>query len=55
MSGSPVIIYLLQLLPLNEAEQLTLLMLSIIPVYAIWKLPQVKKHILLDNYGSVPY
>ncbi|MBA6390663.1 multidrug effflux MFS transporter [Colwellia sp. BRX10-3] len=50
MSGSAVIVYLLQLLPLNEAEQLTLLMLSIIPVYAIWKLPQVKKHILLDNY-----
>ncbi|ARD45491.1 multidrug effflux MFS transporter [Colwellia sp. PAMC 21821] len=50
MSGSAVIVYLLQLLPLNEAEQLTLLMLLIIPVYAIWKLPQVKKHILLENY-----
>jgi len=50
MSGSAVIVYLLQLLPLNEAEQMALLMLSIIPVYAIWKLPQVKKHLLLDNY-----
>ena len=50
MSGSAVIVYLLQLLPLNEAEQLTLLMLLIIPVYAIWKLPQVKKHILLESY-----
>ena len=48
MSGSAVIVYLLQLLPLNEAEQLVLLMLTIIPVYAIWKLPQVKKHIMLD-------
>lgn len=48
MSGSAVIVYLLQLLPLNEAEQLVLLMLTIIPVYIIWKLPQVKKHIMLD-------
>lgn len=48
MSGSAVIVYLLQLLPLNEAEQLALLMLTIIPVYIIWKLPQVKKHIMLD-------
>lgn len=50
MSGSAVIVYLLQLLPLNEAEQMALLMLSIIPVYVIWKLPRVKKHILLENY-----
>jgi DHA1 family bicyclomycin/chloramphenicol resistance-like MFS transporter len=50
MCGSAVIVYSLQLLPLNEAEQLTLLMLSIIPVYAIWKLPQVKRHIMLDSY-----
>ncbi|GAA5131268.1 multidrug effflux MFS transporter [Thalassotalea piscium] len=49
MSGSAVIVYLLQLLPLNEAEQLVLLMLSIIPVYLIWKLPRVKKHIMLDQ------
>jgi DHA1 family bicyclomycin/chloramphenicol resistance-like MFS transporter len=48
MSGSAVIVYLLQLLPLNEAEQLVLLMLTTIPVYIIWKLPQVKKHIMLD-------
>jgi len=50
MSGSAVIVYLLQLLPLNEAEQLVLLMLTIIPVYAIWKLPQVKTHIMLDSH-----
>jgi DHA1 family bicyclomycin/chloramphenicol resistance-like MFS transporter len=49
MSGAAVIVYLLQLLPLNEAEQLTLLMLTLIPVYAIWKLPRVKAHIMLDN------
>jgi len=49
MSGSAVIVYLLQLLPLNEAEQLALLMLSIIPVYIVWKLPQVKAHIMLDS------
>lgn len=48
MSGSAVIVYLLQLLPLNEAEQLALLMLAIIPVYIIWKLPRVKTHIMLD-------
>jgi DHA1 family bicyclomycin/chloramphenicol resistance-like MFS transporter len=49
MSGSAVIVYLLQLLPINEAEQLALLMLTIIPVYIIWKLPRVKKHIMLDD------
>jgi len=49
MSGSAVIVYSLQLLPLNEAEQLTLLMLTIIPVYAVWKLPQVKIYIMLDH------
>lgn len=50
MSGSAVIVYLLQLLPLNEVEQLALLMLTIIPVYIIWKLPRVKTHIMLDRY-----
>ena len=49
MSGAAVIVYLLQLLPLNEAEQLALLMLAIIPVYTIWKLPRVKPHIMLDS------
>jgi len=49
MSGSAVIVYLLQLLPINEAEQLVLLMLTIIPVYVVWKLPRVKKHIMLNN------
>jgi DHA1 family bicyclomycin/chloramphenicol resistance-like MFS transporter len=49
MSGSAVIVYLLQLLPLNESEQLVLLMLTMIPVYVIWKLPQVKAHIMLKS------
>jgi len=48
MAGSAVIVYLLQLLPINAAEQLVLLMLTTIPVYVIWKLPRVKKHIMLD-------
>ncbi|AZQ84539.1 Bcr/CflA family efflux MFS transporter [Colwellia sp. Arc7-635] len=50
MSGSAVIVYLLQLLPFNEAEQLALLMLVAVPIYAIWKLPQVKARIMLDNH-----
>ena len=50
MSGSAVIVYLLQLLPFNEAEQLALLMLVAVPIYVIWKLPQVKAHIMLDNH-----
>jgi DHA1 family bicyclomycin/chloramphenicol resistance-like MFS transporter len=50
MSGSAVIVYLLQLLPFNEAEQLALLMLVAVPIYVIWKLPQVKARIMLDNH-----
>jgi DHA1 family bicyclomycin/chloramphenicol resistance-like MFS transporter len=50
MSGSAVIVYLLQLLPLNEAQQLSLLMLTVIPVYILWKLPRVKAKIMLDRY-----
>ena len=50
MSGSAVIVYLLQLLPINEAEQMTLLMLTMIPVYVLWKMPKVKARIMLDSY-----
>ena len=50
MSGSAVIVYLLQLLPFNEAEQLALLMLVTVPIYVIWKLPQVKARIMLNNH-----
>lgn len=45
MTGAAVIVSLMQLLPLNEAEQLTLLMLLVVPVYAVWRLPGVKKRI----------
>ncbi len=47
MSGAAVIVGLLQLLPLNQAEQLTVLMLLALPVYALWRVPGVKKRILL--------
>jgi len=50
MSGSAVIVYLLQLLPFNEAEQLALLMLVTVPIYVIWKLPRIKARIMLDNH-----
>ena len=42
MSGAAVLVALLQLLPLNEPEQMALLILAILPVYALWKLPKVK-------------
>lgn len=48
MSGAAVIVSLLQILPLNEAEQMTLLMLAVLPVYILWRLPQVKKRITFD-------
>jgi DHA1 family bicyclomycin/chloramphenicol resistance-like MFS transporter len=48
MSGAAVIVFLLQMLPLNEAEQLGLIMLTIVPVYALWKLPTIKRRICLD-------
>jgi len=50
MSGSAVIVYLLQLLSFNEAEQLALLMLVTVPIYVIWKLPRIKARIMLDNH-----
>jgi len=48
MSGSAVLIYLIQLLPLNEAEQMVFLMLMFIPIYALWKLPKVKRNIMAE-------
>ncbi|WDE04772.1 multidrug effflux MFS transporter [Thalassomonas viridans] len=42
MSGAAVLVGLLQLLPLNEPQQMALLMLAILPIYALWKLPKVK-------------
>jgi DHA1 family bicyclomycin/chloramphenicol resistance-like MFS transporter len=49
MAGAAVIVFLVQLLPINAAEQLGLLMLSVIPVYLLWLLPSVKKCIALDG------
>ncbi|WP_158969437.1 multidrug effflux MFS transporter [Paraglaciecola sp. L3A3] len=46
MSGAAVVVALLQFLPINAAEQLTLLMLLAIPVYVLWKLPRLKKQIM---------
>ena len=48
MSGAALIVGLLQTFPLNEAEQLALLMMAIVPVYVLWKLPKVKARITLD-------
>ncbi|SFC42264.1 multidrug effflux MFS transporter [Pseudoalteromonas denitrificans] len=42
MTGSAILVSLLQLLPLNEPEQLALLILSILPMYILWKRPKVK-------------
>jgi DHA1 family bicyclomycin/chloramphenicol resistance-like MFS transporter len=46
MGGAAIIVGLCQLLPINEAEQLTVLMLMAIPVYALWRLPEIKKRIM---------
>lgn len=48
MSGAAVIVFFVQKLPLNEAEQLGLLMLTIVPVFALWTLPKVKKSLTLE-------
>ena len=48
MSGSAVVVFLLQLLPLSATDQLTVLMLSFIPVFALWKSAGIKKHIFAE-------
>jgi DHA1 family bicyclomycin/chloramphenicol resistance-like MFS transporter len=48
MSGSAVVVFLLQMLPLNATDQLTILMLSFIPVFALWKSAGIKKHIFVE-------
>lgn len=45
MSGSAVIVFLVQMLPINEAEQVGLLMLTIIPLFLLWMMPAVKQKI----------
>jgi DHA1 family bicyclomycin/chloramphenicol resistance-like MFS transporter len=42
MSGSAILVSLLQRLPINVPEQLALAMLFILPVYLLWKIPKVK-------------
>jgi DHA1 family bicyclomycin/chloramphenicol resistance-like MFS transporter len=48
MAGAAVIVFLVQLLPINAAEQLGLLMLCIVPIFLLWLLPSVKQCISLD-------
>jgi DHA1 family bicyclomycin/chloramphenicol resistance-like MFS transporter len=48
MSGAAVTVALLQMLPINAAEQLTLLMLLAIPVYVLWRLPFFKSRIMFN-------
>jgi DHA1 family bicyclomycin/chloramphenicol resistance-like MFS transporter len=45
MSGSALVVFLLQMLPINATDQLSILMLSFIPVYGLWKSAAIKKHI----------
>lgn len=49
MSGSAVIVFLVQMLPINQAEQVGLLMLCIIPLYILWLLPSVKHNITVQD------
>jgi len=42
MTGSAIIVSLLQLFPLDEPDQLTLLMMAILPIYLLWKQPKIK-------------
>jgi DHA1 family bicyclomycin/chloramphenicol resistance-like MFS transporter len=45
MSGASVIVGLLQLTALDAAQQLTILMLSLVPIYCLYKMPSVKQKI----------
>ena len=49
MSGSAVIVFMVQMLPVNQAEQVGLLMLCIIPMYVLWLLPSVKGKITVEQ------
>lgn len=49
MSGAATIAFTLQQLPLNRAEQLGLVMLSITPLFVILLLPSAKKRLALSN------
>ncbi len=41
MSGAAVLVSLLQLLPLSEPEQLSVMIFSVLPVYVLWLLPKI--------------
>jgi DHA1 family bicyclomycin/chloramphenicol resistance-like MFS transporter len=49
MSGSALVVFLLQMSPMSAIDQLTVLMLSFIPVYALWKSAVIKKHIVAES------
>ena len=49
MSGGSVIVGLLQLLGLDAALQLVLLMLSILPMYCLYKMPSIKQKITFTD------
>lgn len=42
-SGAALLASLIQLLPLNEPEQLAILLLVFLPIYGLWKLPKFKQ------------
>ncbi|WP_199608595.1 multidrug effflux MFS transporter [Flocculibacter collagenilyticus] len=49
MSGAAVLVGIVQVLPLNEAEQVALLMLALLPLFILWKLPAVKQRITIPT------
>lgn len=49
MSGSALLVFLVQQLPINPAEQVGLLMLACIPFLMIWCSSRFKSHIILDS------
>lgn len=48
MSGAAFVVFLVQKLSLNEAEQLGLIMLSIVPLFILWLIPAAKKHLTFN-------
>lgn len=49
MSGAALLVGALQLLPLDAAQQLVLLMLSIAPLYCLYKVPAIKSQITFND------
>ncbi len=48
MSGSAVLVALVQQLPINEVEQIALLMLSVIPLFLLWQIPRIITKVLTN-------